>query len=533
MVFEIRDAIYGDIVLHDDEARLLDTYEMQRLRRIKQLGNACLVYPSANHSRFEHCLGTRWMAQKIVRISNLPIKKADERILYKCALLHDVAEPAYTHATERLNFQGFPTHEQIIDYVFDGTYKQKVLEKKTVDAKFICDVLTNKEEREEIKSILTTIPKKSDKPFMQELVKGYIDADVLDYLRRDSFFLGLPYGNYDDRIFASFRIIKFEGKEHTAFRDSQDTINAIMSILDSRYTLRRAAYLHHSVIIADDMFLEALNAALSDGTIDEYDVFICDDYELLAKMKGSIDASYFVDSLLNRNLFKRIYVIDSQAPYELKKRVESLQNNIAETSDLIQRLSEKGGNNGSRILLHFNPPSGWKDFDHILLVADDGTIRKLGEKLPGDLSLLKDKYDSLWRFMVSGNMPSQEARSKIADLCIEFFNYKGSFIPKKSYDEIRDLKKEIAPLISQLLKKVPASKAIFKILVDNNKPLSRDEIAKELNLKPATVSHYLTLINEELSKGARQIFWTKRIGRIKLWGIDERLREVLDDVSAQ
>jgi hypothetical protein len=532
MVFEIRDAIYGDIVLLEDEARILDTYEMQRLRHIRQLGNANLVYPSANHTRFEHSLGARWLAQKIVRISDLPIKKSDEKMLYKCALLHDVAEPAFTHATERLNSQGFPTHEQIIDYVLNGTYKEKALEKRQVDTKFVCDVLTNEKEREEIRSVLTTVPKKSDKPFMQELVKGLIDADILDYLRRDSFFLGLPYGNYDDRIFASFRIVMFEGEEHTAFRDSQDTINAIMSILNSRYTLRRAAYLHHSVIIADDMFLEALNLALGDGTIDEYDVFISGDYELLTKMRQSKAASPLVDGLLSRNLFKRIYVIDSQAPSEITKRVENLQNNIAETSDFIQKLSEKAGANGNRPLLHFSPPSGWKDFDHILLVADDGKIKRLGEKLPGDLSLLKDKYESLWRFMVSGNIPSQEVRKKMSDFCVQYFDYRGPFTPKRSFEEIKEIENEFSPSIEKLQEEVPASIAILKTLIDNNKALSRDEIAKELNLKPATVSHYLTLINQKLSKGSTRILWARRIGRVKLWRIDERLREVLGDVSS-
>lgn len=529
MVFEIRDAIYGDIVLLEDEARILDTYEMQRLRSIRQLGNANLVYPSSNHTRFEHSLGTRWLAQKIVRISDLPIKKSERKILYKCALLHDVAEPAYTHATERLNSQGFPTHEQIINYVLDGIYKEKVLERKQVDTKFVCDVLT-REERERIKSVLTAEPKKLDRPFMQELVKGYIDADSLDYLRRDSFFLGLPYGNYDDRIFASFRIVKFEEGEHIAFRDSQDTINAIMSILNSRYTLRRAAYLHHTVIIADDMFLEALRSALSDGTIDEYDVFIFGDYELLTKMRQSEAAFPIVNSLLSRNLFKRTYVIDSRAPYEIKKRVETLENNVADTSDFILKLSEKAGNSADRIRLHFPPPSGWKDFHRILLTSDDGKIRTLGEKLPGDLSLLEKKYESLWRFMVSGNIPSQTLRNRVYNACVQSFNFRGSFSPKKSFDEIKELEVEFAPLIDKLRKEVPSSISILRTLIHNNKPLSRNEIAKELNLKPATVSHYLTVINQKLSNESGQILLAKRIGRVKLWTIDERLREVLSDV---
>lgn len=530
MGFEIRDAVYGDIVLLEDEARLLDTYEMQRLRHVRQLGNVSLVYPSANHTRFEHSLGVRWMTQKIDRISDLPISRSDRRILYKCALLHDIAEPAFAHATERLATHGFVTHEQIIEFVLSGTYKEKVLEKKDVHTKFICDVITAEEEREEIRTILAKEPRKTDKAFMRDIVRGYIDADNLDYLRRDSFFLGLPYGNYDDRIFASFRIVNFEGEDRIAFRDSKDTLNAIVSILDSRYTLRRAAYLHHGVIIADDMLLEALKLALSEEVIDLFDVFICGDYELLAKMKQSPGASPLVDSLLSRSLFKRIYVLDHHTPYEIKNRVTNLENNISEGANFKLEISEKTGTNSDKIILHYSPPSGWKDFDRILLVSDDGEIVSLGNKLPGNLSLLKEKYDSLWQFMVSANVTSKDMRDSLFNACVQFFNYRSGFTPKKTFDEIREIEEELSPLIKELRVEEPSSIPVLRILLDHGKPLSRDEIAKELNIKPATVSHYLTLINKKLSSESERILYSRRVGRVKLWTVDRRLREVLGDV---
>jgi len=530
MGFEIRDAVYGDIVLLEDEARLLDTYEMQRLKHIKQLGNVNLVYPSANHTRFEHSLGTRWMAQKIVRISDLPITKSDRRILYKCALLHDIAEPAYAHATERLDIQGFPTHEQIVEYVLNGTYKKKVLEKKEVEANFVCDVIENEEEREEIRSMLMKEPTKTAKPFMRELIRGYIDADNLDYLRRDSFFLGLPYGNYDDRIFASFRIAKFDDKERIAFRDSQDTLNAIMSILDSRFTLRRAAYLHHTVTIADEMLLEALKLALSRDVIDLFDIFICGDYELLAKIRQSEEARPLIDRLLTRNLFKRVYVLNSHTPYEIRNRIKNFENDVAEGSNFKLELSEGTGISSDKIILHFPPPTGWKDFHRILLVSDDGNILTLGSKLPGNLSLLKDKYDSLWQFMISANVPDKNLRDNLFNAGVKTFNYEGVFKPKKTFDEIKEIEEEFSSLIKELLEEEPSSIPVLRILLRHDKSLSRDDIAEELNIKPATVSHYLTRINRKLSNESGQILSARRVGRVKLWTINGRLREVLNNV---
>ena len=531
MSFEIRDAIYGDIVLSEDEASLLDTYEMQRLRHIKQLGNVNLVYPSANHTRFEHSLGTRWLAQKIVRISNLPLESRDRRILYKSALLHDIAEASYVHVTERLKAIGLPLHEEVIEYVLDGTYKEKVLERKETDAKFVCDTLTD-DEKERIRLILIGHPKMySDKPFLHELVHGYIDADTLDYLRRDSLFLGLPYGNYDDRIFATFRIAKHDNNDHIAFRDSNDSINAIISILNSRYTLRKAAYLHHSVILADEMFLRALRMALSDRTVDEFDIFILGDYELLSKIRQSPSARRLVDMLLSRNLFKRTYVIGSQAPARIRDIVDALEKDITEQADFTSKISYESKISQDGLLLSFSPPSGWKDFNHILLVSeDDGRVVTLGNRLPEELSLLERKYRYLWRFMISVDSKDYELREKLSEVCSDHFNYASDFRPKKSFDEVKRLREEIWPFIENLREREPSSINVLRVLLQKSKPMTRDEVARELDLKPATVSHYLTLINQHLQNAGVEVLSYKRMGRLKFWRINERVNRVINDV---
>jgi hypothetical protein len=532
MGFETRDPIYGDIVLSEEEARLLDTFEMQRLRRVRQLGNVALVYHSANHTRFEHSLGTRWLIQKIIRISNLPVGKYDEKILYKCALLHDIAEPAFAHAMERLKNQGFPTHEEIVDNVLNGAYKEKVLEKREVKAKFVCDVITRDKEREEIRDVLTSNPKQLEKPFMRELLNGYIDADNLEYLRRDSFFLGLAQGNYDDRIFASFRIVRHEDQEHIAFRNSQDTINSIMSILDSRFTLRKAAYLHHAVIIADDLLLQAARLALDpqEGAIDGYDIFLHGDYELLYKMAQSKAAFPFVEDLLDRYLPKRVYVLDGRTPSNVEDQVNAFVDVIRAQSNFAATISGEAKVKEEDVNLHLPVQSGWKDFQLVLLVSDDGTVKTLGEEMPDELSLLEKKYKTfLWGFMVSTNELDYEKRVAVHGACVKFFGYKGSFYPKKTL-RIEEIESELTPLIDGLRDEVPSAMAVLRVLIRRDKPLSRDEIAEELDLEPATVSHYLTLIDLKLSKTQQPVLTKTRIRRQKLWSLNSAVREAIDHV---
>jgi len=530
MSLEIRDALYGDILLSSDEALLLDTYEMQRLRRIKQLGNVSLVYPCANHTRFEHSLGTRWLAQKIVRISRLPIEPEDEKILYKAALLHDVAEASYVHVAERLKKIGLPSHEEIVQYVLDGTYKKKVIERaeKNTQLKFVCDVLSD-DEKERIGSMIVehSLGRTSEKLFLRQLVNGDIDADVLDYLRRDSFFLGLPYGNYDDRIFASFKIAKSNGNDCIAFRHGNDTVNSILSILYSRYTLRKAAYLHHAVLIADEMFLRALNRAFFDHVVDEFDIFTLGDEELLLKMRRSKHAQELIDMLLSRKLFKRAYMIGSQAPVRIRDMIEPLERDPTGQMDFIGEIVKGTGIGQDEILLNFPPPIGLKDFDKIMLVSQEGKTTTLRDVLPEDLSLLERNYRTLWRFVVSVNNNDYETRRRLCVFCSDYFNYSSDFVPKKSYDELKRLQDDIGPLLDNLKRKDPSSVKILQTISKKNKPMNRDEIAKELGLKPSTVSHYLTLVEQQVNGSLVKILSSHRIGRQKIWIIDEKVREML------
>ena len=81
----IREPLHGDIRLSDEEIRVINTYEMQRLRRVKQLGLKHLVYPGATHSRFEHCIGTRGLIERILVSSKIDLTREKKRLLFLAA----------------------------------------------------------------------------------------------------------------------------------------------------------------------------------------------------------------------------------------------------------------------------------------------------------------------------------------------------------------------------------------------------------------------------------------------------------------
>ena len=104
----IRDSVYGDINLSEFEVRVMDMPQFQRIRRIKQLGLINLIYPGANHSRFEHCIGTMNLATKLA--TNLDLSKDEIELVRISGLLHDVGHGPFSHVSEGV--LSFP-HEEL------------------------------------------------------------------------------------------------------------------------------------------------------------------------------------------------------------------------------------------------------------------------------------------------------------------------------------------------------------------------------------------------------------------------------------
>ncbi len=170
-----RDPLYGFIGLTSKEVELLGTPVVQRLRRIKQLGNTHLVYPSACHSRFEHTLGVLHIATRMAQ--ELELNDDETKIVRYTALLHDVGHGPLSH-----NF------ETILESVNKREISHEDITRKIIEADEKIDRILG-DEKEGVLSLFdertTTVNR--------EIVSGNIDADRLDYLRRDSHHIGVAY----------------------------------------------------------------------------------------------------------------------------------------------------------------------------------------------------------------------------------------------------------------------------------------------------------------------------------------------------
>lgn len=180
----IRDSIHGNLKLDDFEIKIIDTYPVQRLRRVKQLGFSYLVYPGANHSRFEHSIGTLYLASSLAESLNL--SKEEKEIVRIAALLHDIGHGPFSHVSE--NILGY-SHEDLTVKVI----------KKSV----IADILREKFQVKEITDVI------KGKGILGQMLSSELDVDKMDYLLRDSYYTGVAYGIIDiERLISSMRIEK-------------------------------------------------------------------------------------------------------------------------------------------------------------------------------------------------------------------------------------------------------------------------------------------------------------------------------------
>ncbi|MFA6214334.1 MAG: HD domain-containing protein [Candidatus Micrarchaeia archaeon] len=279
-MFRIRDPLHGTISLSSTEEKLLDSCQMQRLRGIRQLATAYLVYPGANHTRFEHSIGTLFLADRMCREMGLPEEKiAKVRV---AALLHDIGHVAFSHESEAVLKGKLGTHEEVgAHMVLHGE---------------VADALSGEFSSREIAGLCDTA--------LGSVITSDIGADRMDYLLRDSHYTGVAYGVIDtQRICTSVSL----GKHGLLIRERG--LEAAESLLVARVTMFSTVYLHKTVRIASRMLQQAIMLALEDGTLVEDDFLSFGDSQALDALCASRSAHEYAARIKKRRLFKKAYSI--------------------------------------------------------------------------------------------------------------------------------------------------------------------------------------------------------------------------------
>ena len=323
-----RDPVYGYVHVYDQLIwDLIQTKEVQRLRRIKQLGGTYMVFHTAEHSRFSHSLGVYEMARRIIRalMHQETVLSEEERLLVlSAALLHDLGHGPFSHSFEAV----FSVRHELFTerIIMEDTEVNRVLEGYQKGfAKKVRDVINK------------TYPN----PLVINIISSQLDADRLDYLLRDAYFTGAPYGEIDvERILRTMRVVN----NKIVYKVSG--MHAIEDYLMSRYQMYWQVYLH-SAGRSFDLVIQRMLHRVRELIFEGYefnchlgaikDLFLEEEpsFETYLKFDDSTILYYaslfaeekdpilsdLADRFINRRLLKEVHYTPSDETHEKLKQI--------------------------------------------------------------------------------------------------------------------------------------------------------------------------------------------------------------------
>ena len=246
-----RDPVHNIIRLRTDTlegqllVRLIDSFEFQRLRRIKQLGLALYTYQGAEHSRFAHSLGVLHLMTRVLdRLGETqPIKDEDRTAALAAALLHDVGHGSFSHVTEK-----------VLDFHHESWTVEAVLSAETEVGAVLRDYTP------ELPRRVADIINGNFRPaFLAQLVSSQLDVDRMDYLLRDSLMTGAKYGIYDlEWIINALAVDEASDRIYVSARG----VYAVEEYLQARYYMFRQVYYHRTLRSAEAVLRSLLRRAL-------------------------------------------------------------------------------------------------------------------------------------------------------------------------------------------------------------------------------------------------------------------------------
>jgi len=357
----IRDPLWNNIRLDALSFELIDTPAFQRLRYVRQLGLAFLVYPGATHSRFEHALGTYHLARRTLTLfedqDDFASIGRDECMLTRiAALLHDIGHYPFSHALEEI---GAMHHEDVArPLICDGE---------------VAEVLRRELGAEAPERIVSLIRGESDSP-LQGLISGSIDLDKLDYLRRDAFMCGVAYGEIDvDRLVNALVIVRDPETDAPRVGMIEKGLSALESLLFARYQMYRNVYWHHAVRSATAMYKRLVADALDAGALDARTLAGFTDEGILHVLSQRAP-SPLLRALRERKLYKRAF--ESPAADLEPDAAEWIADDRSLTVDVENALAAEVGLQPGELLLDYPTKTQMLGLD-LLVRRPYGEVRRL------------------------------------------------------------------------------------------------------------------------------------------------------------
>ncbi|MFW6436788.1 MAG: HD domain-containing protein [Halococcoides sp.] len=275
----IKDSVHDHIDVDGVALALLDTPPVQRLRHVSQLGTASLVYPSANHTRFEHSLGVYHLADRA--LEHLGVAGQEAERVRAAAMIHDVGHGPFSHTLEGIVRRRTGEAHDDIGGLLAGTAIVDVLEDHDLDPSAVVALVAGEGR-------------------LGQVIAGELDVDRMDYLARDAHHTGVPYGTVDHG-----RLVRSLGFFEGDLVLGADSVRTAESLLLARALMNPTVYNHHVARIGTAMLRAGARRLLETTGRTATDLRRMDDHDLLVALRDRSATAAIGRRLTERDLYKR------------------------------------------------------------------------------------------------------------------------------------------------------------------------------------------------------------------------------------
>jgi hypothetical protein len=293
---EIKDPVHGYVYITEAEKTIIDTYPMQRLRRLRQLAGSEYVYPGANHTRFEHSLGVMYLAGQVLenpRISRI-VNDEEVDLCRISALLHDCGHGPFSHVFEHLLIKDLEkTHEDITSWLVEKSEVADKLSKMGYTPKEVAGLAVGKLHKKE-------------RAFLDQIISSAVDVDKQDFIVRDTYHTGAEYGFID--VYRLIHALDVMGENLAV---ELGALSALEAFIIARIESFKSIYFHRVGRAAQIMLASAMDKASTElgltafKTPEEY--LMLDDYTVWSALKKCAPSKEIINNLENRRLLKCAY----------------------------------------------------------------------------------------------------------------------------------------------------------------------------------------------------------------------------------
>lgn len=424
----VHDPIHGGIRVDGMFLELMDRHEMQRLRGVKQLGMGNFVFPGANHTRFEHCLGTYYLAGRMSKAIGL--SEEDSSAVRAAALMHDICHAPFSHALEAVMEEatgldhmelarnlifgkGRTCRKRDSDLFGDSEPMSAILERHGVDPVEVCDLIAYPESTARDFSNLTLdgMDHFPSKDYIHQIIHGPVDADQMDYLMRDAHYTGVVMGNIDvDRLLSTMRVV------NDRICIERGGAPAAEGLMVSRALMYSSVYFHMSVRVIERMLTKAVLAS----KLDLSDMYLWDDSDMSQALISEGGApSRLMRLVQNRMFYRKAAVVPARDVDEGLSRMLMGYKDHRKRSELEKRIADRAGVDESEVVLEMTSSANLGSAKikigktDVSILDPDGKVRLLTGTSP--IAKALQSRDTLsWAVLVACPEDKREAVAKAA-----------------------------------------------------------------------------------------------------------------------